>query len=143
MTGRQVLVPGPDHPITISPADSRVTIRFNGRVIARTDDALMLRESTYPPVFYLPLDAVDADVLQPTRHRTYCPFKGVASYYSLVYDSLGEEGRVAKNAVWCYVAPYDAVSDIAGRVAFYPQHVEIVVGEHAGSASAIGRDVSG
>jgi uncharacterized protein (DUF427 family) len=137
MTGKLVLVPGPGHPITVSPADSSVTIRFDDRVIARTGDALVLRESTYPPVLYLPLEAVDADVLRPTRHRTYCPYKGTASYYSLVHGD-----RVAKNAIWSYVAPYDAVSDIAGHVAFYPQHVEITVGGRAGSARAIGRDVS-
>jgi uncharacterized protein (DUF427 family) len=120
MTAKQVLVPGPDHSITITPTDQTVTVTFGDRVIAKTDQALVLRESTYRPVFYLPLDAVDADVLQPTSHTTYCPFKGDASYYSLV-----DGDDVAENAVWSYVTPYDAVSEIAGRVAFYPDRVEI------------------
>ena len=120
MTAKRVLVPGPDHPITIAPTDQTVTVTFGDRIIAKTDQAVVLRESTYRPVFYLPLDAVDADVLEPTSHTTYCPFKGDASYYSLV-----DGDDVAENAVWSYVSPYDAVSEIAGRVAFYPDRVEI------------------
>ena len=120
MTEKQVLIPGPDHPITVTPSEQTVTIRFGGRIIAKTDRALVLQESTYRPVHYLALDAVDADVLEPTSHATYCPFKGDASYYSLI-----DGDTVAENAVWRYVAPYDAVSEISGRVAFYPDQVEI------------------
>jgi uncharacterized protein (DUF427 family) len=120
MSEKQVLVPGPDHPITISPAATTVTVRWADRVIAKSDDVLVLQESTYRPVYYLPLDAVDADVLTPTSHQTYCPYKGDASYHS-----LRDGEQVAENAVWTYVAPYDAVSAIAGRVAFYPHLVEI------------------
>jgi uncharacterized protein (DUF427 family) len=123
MTEQQVLVPGPDHPITISRTGTTVSVTFGDRVIAKTDDALVLEESTYPPVYYLPLDAVDADVLVPSSHQTYCPFKGHASYYSLTDGDTASE-----NAVWTYLAPYDAVSEIAGRLAFYPDRVEITVG---------------
>jgi uncharacterized protein (DUF427 family) len=120
MTEKKVLVPGPEHPISVAPFDGSVTITYGDRVIARTHDALVLQEAGYRPVYYLPLDAVDADVLRPTPHATYCPYKGDASYYSLV-----DGEAVSENAVWCYVRPYDAVADIAGRVAFYPDRVEI------------------
>ena len=120
MSDKQVLVPGPDHPITIAPAGTTVTVRWADRVIAKTDDALVLQESTYRPVYYLPLEAIDADVLAPSSHQTYCPYKGDASYHS-----LRDGEQAAENAVWTYVAPYDAVSEIAGRVAFYPHLVEI------------------
>jgi uncharacterized protein (DUF427 family) len=123
MTDKQVLIPGPDHPITVTPSEQQVTVAFGGRVIASTDQALVLQESTYPPAYYLPLDSVDADVLEPTSHETYCPFKGDASYYS-----LHDGDRVAENAVWSYVTPYDSVSEIAGHVAFYPDQVEITTG---------------
>jgi uncharacterized protein (DUF427 family) len=120
MSEKQVLVPGPDHPITVTPADRTVTVRFGGRLIAKTDDALVLQESAYPPVHYLPLDAVDPEVLEASDHATYCPFKGDASYYSLL-----DGDTVIADAVWTYIAPYDAVAEIADHVAFYPQHVEI------------------
>jgi uncharacterized protein (DUF427 family) len=120
MTEKQVLVPGPDHPITIAPADTTVTVTWGDRVIAKTDAALVLQESTYRPVYYLPLEAVDADVLRPSTHQSYCPYKGDASYYS-----LADGEQVAEDAVWTYLTPYDAVSEIAGRVAFYPHQVDI------------------
>jgi len=120
MTEKQVLVPGPDHPITVAPSATTVTVRFGDRMIAKTDDALVLQESTYPAVYYLPLEAVDADVLEPSSHQTYCPFKGDASYYS-----LRDGDTFSEDAVWTYVEPYDAVSEIAGHVAFYPDRVEI------------------
>jgi uncharacterized protein (DUF427 family) len=120
MTEKLVLVPGPNHPITVAPCETTVTVRFGDRVVAKTDEALVLREATYPARYYLPLDAVDPDVLRPSDHRTYCPYKGDASYYSLVDGEV-----VSENAVWTYVTPYDAVSDIAGHVAFYPDRVTI------------------
>ncbi len=120
MTEKLVLVPGPDHPITVAPSETTVTVRFADRVVAKTDAALVLREATYPARYYLPLDAVDPDVLRPSDHRTYCPYKGDASYYSLVDGEM-----VSENAVWTYLTPYDAVSDIAGHVAFYPYRVTI------------------
>jgi uncharacterized protein (DUF427 family) len=120
MTEKQVLVPGPDHPITVTPSSTTVTVRFGERLIARTERALVLREASYPPVLYLPLEDVDADVLRPSAHETYCPFKGDASYYSLT-----DGDTVVENAVWSYVTPYDAVAEIADHVAFYPRHVEI------------------
>jgi uncharacterized protein (DUF427 family) len=123
MTDKQVLVPGPDHPITVTPSEQRVTVTFGDRVIASTDQALVLQESTYPPAYYLPLGAVEADVLEPTSHATYCPYKGDASYYT-----LADGETVAENAVWSYVTPYESVSEIAGHVAFYPNQVEISVG---------------
>ena len=120
MTEKPVLIPGPDHPITITPADRAVTVRFGDRLIAATDRALVLREAGYRPVYYLPLDDVEPDVLSPTTHETYCPYKGDASYYS-----IRDGDALAENAVWTYVAPYDAVSPIAGHVAFYPDRVTI------------------
>jgi len=120
MTEKRVLVPGPDHPITVTPADSTVTVRLGGRVIAKTDRALVLREASYPAVHYVPIAEVEDSVLRPSSHETYCPFKGDASYYSLL-----DGDTVIADAVWTYVAPYDAVAEIADHVAFYPQHVEI------------------
>ena len=120
MTEKRVLVPGLDDPITVSPAGTTVTVRLGGRTIAKSDRALVLREASYPPVHYLPLEDVEDGVLRPSSHETYCPFKGDASYYSLL-----DGDAVIVDAVWSYVAPYDAVAEIANHVAFYPQHVEI------------------
>jgi uncharacterized protein (DUF427 family) len=120
-TANKVLVPGPDHPITVTPTGSRVTVTRGGRTIADTTRALTLQEATYPAVQYLPIEDVDPAVLAPSDHATYCPYKGDASYYDLTVD-----GAVVENAVWTYRAPYDAVAEITGHVAFYPNQVDAI-----------------
>ena len=120
MTLKPVRIPDAKHPITIEPSPGRVRITFGDRVIADTDRALVLAEAGYPPVHYVPLDAIDTEVLEPSSHRTYCPYKGDASYFT-----LRDGDRIAQDAVWRYVTPYDAVAPIASHVAFYPQHVTI------------------
>jgi uncharacterized protein (DUF427 family) len=92
------------------------------QVIAESDNALTLEEANYGPVQYMPLADVDPAVLRPTAHETYCPFKGEASYYT-VTTPAGE----LENVIWTYEEPYDAVSEIAGHVAFYANRVELSV----------------
>jgi uncharacterized protein (DUF427 family) len=115
--------PGPDHPVTIEPAGRRVVVSAGGRVIARSDRALTLREATYPPVQYVPIEDVDSVALRPSDHATYCPYKGDASYYTVTTDDAELD-----NVVWTYKRPFDAVAEIAGHVAFYADRVDIEVG---------------
>ena len=115
-------VPGPDHPITVRPTRQRVVARVGGTVVADTTSALTLQESTYPAVQYLPLADVDPALLRPTATPTYCPYKGEASYYSLLVP-----GAELTDAVWTYPTPYAAVAEIAGHVAFYPDRVDVRV----------------
>ncbi len=114
-------VPGPDHPITIAPNPNRVRVTFAGRVVADTTRALTLRESTYPPVQYIPRDDAVMDLLRRTDHATHCPYKGDAAYYSVAAD-----GRTAANAVWTYEHPFPAVAEIADHLAFYPNRVNSI-----------------
>lgn len=120
MSDKPVLVPDEHHPITIAPTDGRVVVTLGERTVADTTDALTLREASYPAVQYVPLADVDPALLERAEHATYCPYKGDASYYSLVVN-----GSVHENAVWTYEQPYDAVAEIAGRVAFYPHVVDV------------------
>ena len=109
---------GPDHPITVTPHPGRVRVTFGGRQIADSGDVLVLREASYPPVFYFPrADVVMADLVR-TDHATHCPYKGDASYYSLAAGGPG-----SANAVWSYETPFDQMSAIAGRLAFYANRV--------------------
>ena len=119
MTQKPVHVPGPDHPITIEPAAARVVVSIAGRIIADTREALTLREASYPAVHYIPRKDVDMSLLERTDHATYCPYKGDCSYYSI---PVGGERSV--NAVWTYEAPYAAVAQIEGLLAFYPDRVD-------------------
>ena len=115
--------PGPDHPITIEPTGERVVVRAGDRVVAETERALTLQEAAYNPVQYVPLEDVDQTVLRRTDHHTYCPFKGDASYYTVVTP-----GGEIENVVWTYEEPYDAMRPIAGHVAFYANRIDVSVG---------------
>ena len=119
---RTVLEPGPKHPITVEPASTRVTVRAGETPVAETTAALALQEAGYPVVYYVPLADVRPEVLRLTDTTTYCPYKGDATYYSIVTP----EGEVT-DAVWTYITPYAAVSPIAGHVAFYANKVDIAV----------------
>jgi uncharacterized protein (DUF427 family) len=123
MSTKERLIPGPDHPITISPTGKHVVVKAGDKVIAQTDNALTLQESDYPAAQYIPLEDVDADVISRTDHQTYCPYKGDASYYSVTVG----DGEL-ENVIWTYEEPYEAVADIQGHVAFYPNRVQISVG---------------
>jgi uncharacterized protein (DUF427 family) len=121
MADRQIKQPGPEHPITIEPHPGRVVVSVAGRVIADTRDALTLREASYPPVQYIPLGDVETSLLERTDNASYCPYKGDAGYYSV---PVGGERSV--NAVWTYEAPFTAVAEIEGHVAFYPDRVDAI-----------------
>ena len=122
MTSRPVLEPTAEHPITIDPTGKRVVVRVNGEIVADTNDALQLQESTYPAVQYIPIADVVQDVLSRTDTSTYCPFKGEAGYYSVTTG-----GGTVDDAIWFYEQPYPAVAAIAGHVAVYPDKAEITV----------------
>ena len=108
------------HPIMLEPAKQRWRVYFNNHVIADTDDALILHEAELAPVVYFPREDVAMEYMGRTAHHTRCPFKGEASYYTL---TLG--GEILENVAWSYEEPLGNVERIAGRVAFYPDRVEI------------------
>lgn len=113
-------IPGPDHPITITAAGKRWRAQFQGHVIADSSEALVLQESTYPPVVYFPRADVSMSYVSRTERTTHCPYKGDASYYTLLMD-----GHFAENAVWSYEEPFPAMAGISGYIAFYPDKVEV------------------
>ncbi|CUS43171.1 MAG: DUF427 domain-containing protein [Pseudomonadota bacterium] len=120
MTDKPIRIPGPDHPITIEPNAARVRVTAGGRVIADTTESLVLREASYPAVFYIPRKDADMALLSRTDHHSYCPYKGDASYFSL---PAGIDR--AENAIWTYEAPYEAVARIRDHLAFYTDRVTI------------------
>jgi uncharacterized protein (DUF427 family) len=120
MATREQLIPGPDHPITIEASGERFVVRSGDQVIADSRATLTLREASYPPVQYFPIEDVDQSLLKPSETTTYCPFKGDATYYSVA----GPDGDV-EDAIWTYIEPYPAVEAIAAYVAFYPDRVDI------------------
>ena len=82
---------------------------WNGAVLAESDCTVVVEGN-----HYFPADSVHADVLVSSDHRTDCPWKGAASYHSLVVD-----GATNANAAWYYPSPKEAASSITGRIAFW------------------------
>jgi uncharacterized protein (DUF427 family) len=121
MTTKTLKIPGPDHPITITPNPHRVVVTVGGQVVADSRAALTLQEAAYPPVLYLPRADVDMARLERSAHATYCPYKGDCAYYSVPAG-----GERAVDAVWTYEQPYDAVAAIRDHVAFYPDRVDSI-----------------
>lgn len=113
-------LPGPDHPITITPAGKHVRVTADDLLIADSRQALSLQEADYPAVLYIPRADAEMALLSRTDRVTYCPYKGDAHYYSI---KAGD--RVLDNAVWSYETPYPAMAAIKDYVAFYPGRVKI------------------
>ena len=127
MSDKPVLQPGPDHPITVVANPNRIVVSAGGRVVANSDRALVLQESNYPAVQYIPMDDVDRSLLRRTDTGTYCPYKGEASYYSITSG-----GEKSADAIWVYENPYPAVAQIKDHVAFYPDRVDAIAEQIAG-----------
>jgi uncharacterized protein (DUF427 family) len=119
--GKEIKIPGPEHPITISPAEGKVRVAVAGKTVAESARALRLEEKGYPPVYYLPRKDADMSLLAQTTHYTYCPYKGDCSYYSI---PIG--GSRSENAVWTYERPHEAVVGIRDYLAFYPSRVDAI-----------------
>ena len=113
-------IAGNDHPIHVEPHGKRLNVRWHGRTIANTTRALVLFEATYPGVRYIPRQDVDVTQLERSAHKTRCPFKGEASYFSITTVD-----GVAENAIWTYENPFPVAAGIAGHLAFDPRFVEI------------------
>lgn len=113
--------PGPEHPIRIEPSSKRVVVTAGAATIADTRRAMVLHEADYPPVYYVPRADAMMALLERSERTTHCPYKGDASYYSIVGD-----GTRLENAVWTYEHPYAPAAPIAEFLAFYPDRVDIV-----------------
>ncbi|MHB9858877.1 DUF427 domain-containing protein [Streptomyces sp. YIM S03343] len=103
------------HKITIEQGDRHVRVVHDGRILAETDRPLVLRETGYPPRYYLPAEDVRLDLLTPSDKHTVCPFKGTASYWSV------PDGP--KDLVWSYPDPKPEVAAIKGHLCFYEAEV--------------------
>ncbi|WP_420141017.1 DUF427 domain-containing protein [Sphingomonas sp.] len=111
--------PGPNHPISVEPADKKVIVRIGNTVLAESRNALILREASLPPVFYIPRNEVAMMELSSSDTHTHCPYKGDASYFSA-------RGGAAKDVAWSYEDPFDHMSVIKDHLAFYPDRVDAI-----------------
>lgn len=116
-----------DYEISAHEVDRQVSIEFNGVTVAESNRAILYRESRLPPVYYFPRDDVRMDLLRRTHHRTHCPFKGNAAYWTL---TVGD--REVEDSVWSYENPLEEASAIKGYLAFYLSKLGVTYGEDGG-----------
>lgn len=99
--------------------ERRVTIGFNGNIIAESQQAIRVLETSHPPVFYIPGEDIQMEFLFPTPSTSWCEFKGRA-----VYWTVEVEDRTAHNAAWGYPAPTSGYRQLRGHFAFYPSMMD-------------------
>ncbi|WP_174279340.1 DUF427 domain-containing protein [Sphingomonas bacterium] len=85
------------------------TATWNGHVIASSDDTVVVEGN-----HYFPADSIDPALIEDSATHTTCPWKGIASYKTLVVD-----GARNPDAAWFYPDPKPAAKEIAGRYAFW------------------------
>ncbi|MBM3595948.1 MAG: DUF427 domain-containing protein [Alphaproteobacteria bacterium] len=110
-----------DYRVDINRRRNRVTASLGDRQLAQSERTLLVDEQDHGLVFYFPKADVDFSALKPVHgHHTRCPWKGEASYWSLID---GEE-RVA----WAYEDPLPQVAQIRDHIAFYQNIVTVALG---------------
>jgi uncharacterized protein (DUF427 family) len=108
----------PYHRIDIRDTSRHLVVRHGHQPVADTGAPLALYESGFAPRWYVPRADVVASALRPVEGQTFCPYKGLATYYD-----VGD----ARNAAWSYRAPFDEVARIADLVSFEPDKVTITI----------------
>ena len=110
----------PGKVITVEPYTGTVTVRAGGTIVASSRKAKELTEPSYPSVFYIPFDDIDFNQLRRTELSTHCPYKGDASYWSVL-----PAADAGKDAMWAYERPFDEMTEIRDHGAFYRDKVTI------------------
>jgi len=114
----------PEGRITVTANPKRIRILSGDTVIADTRNALELRETGYPDRQYIPRGDIAMQYLQRSDTVTHCPFKGDATYYSVVID-----GTTIADAAWSYEEPFEAMEKIRSHVAFASPRLLETAGE--------------
>jgi uncharacterized protein (DUF427 family) len=98
-----------------------IRVELNGEIIAETNSPVLLFETGAPVRYYIPKADIRFDLLETSETQTGCPYKGIASYYS-----INANGKTIKDAIWYYPFPYPEVGKIQNLVSFYPSKVDAI-----------------
>ena len=106
-------------PPRLEPVAERLTVSFDGVLMADTVKGYRVLETSHPPVYYIPPHDILMEAVIVSSRRSFCEFKGEASYVSLETG-----GRRAQDAGWLYARPTPDFASIAGYIAFYASRVD-------------------
>ena len=119
-------------PPRVEPVAEHVRVVFGGGVIADTNRAQRVLETSHPPTYYLPPADVRMEHLQRLSRTSHCEWKGRAVYYTVEVD-----GRRAEAAAWGYPRPTGRFTVLKDHVAFYPSRMDACyVGDERAQAQA-------
>jgi len=111
----------PFHRIDVLASSRRVRLELDGQVLAESSRPMLLFETMLPVRYYLPREDIRAE-LSPSDTRTYCAYKGQASYWSVAVG-----GRMVPDMAWTYQEPLHDAAQVRGLTAFFDERVDVVV----------------
>ena len=111
----------PFHRVDVLPSSRHVRVELDGHVLAESSRPALLFETMLPTRYYLPREDIRTE-LTPSRTRTYCAYKGQASYWSA---AAGD--RVVPDIAWTYQQPLHDAAQVRGLVAFFNERVDVSV----------------
>lgn len=106
-------------PPRIEDFSKHIKVIFNSTIIAETIKAKRVLETSHPPVYYIPPEDVKKEYLSPAENKTFCEWKGEASYYHLTIGN-----KQARYACWSYPDPIPAFAELKNYIAFYAQKMD-------------------
>ena len=106
-------------PPKLEDVNKHVRIVFNGEVIADTNRAKRVLETSHPPVYYISPEDINMEYLKAESHSSFCEFKGMAKYFT-----VNVNGKETQNSAWCYPEPTQRFAALKDYVAFYPSKME-------------------
>lgn len=106
-------------PPRLEASNKHLKIIFNGEIIAETNRAFRVLETSHPPVYYFPPEDVRMEFLTTANGSSFCEWKGRAGYYDL---QVGE--KIVRNAAWFYPNPTESFKQIKDYLAFYPSKMD-------------------
>ena len=106
-------------PPRLEGSKKHIQVVFNGIIIADTQRAQRILETSHPPVYYIPPQDVKLEYFTPTQRTTFCEWKGAASYYTI---TVGD--KTVANAAWYYRQPTHPYEALTNFIAFYPSKME-------------------
>ena len=104
----------PGYVVDFDPLPARVQVELGGQTVAESAHARVMFELGHAPVYYFPREALSMHLLERSKHHTFCPYKGEASYWN-----VRAAERIVENAVWSYLDPYAELASIMGYMGFY------------------------
>ncbi|MEO1073689.1 MAG: DUF427 domain-containing protein [Pseudomonadota bacterium] len=101
-------------PAIAEPTSLPLQVKFGGALIAETIRGVRTLETSHPPTYYFPLDAVKVGVLAQSGHGSFCEWKGEATYFDVAFGT-----KRVENAAWTYLTPTPAFEILQSHIAFY------------------------